>query len=378
MSEWKTYKLSDIINLVGGGTPKTTISEYWDGDIPWLSVVDFGNDIKKVYKTQKAITEKGLKESSTKILKKGQIIISARGTVGELAVLERDMAFNQSCYGIYANKKTENNFLYYLLKDSIGKIRKNTHGAVFDTITKQTFENIEVSIPENLATQTQIAQILTSLDDKIELNLQMNQTLEAMAQALFKEWFVDFNFPGFDGELVDGLPKGWRMGKLGDIIEFKNGKTSLERTENGFYPVYGANGIIGQSTTYNSEENITVIGRVGSFCGSTFFSNKKSWVTDNAIIAKSIMSFDCFSFIKLTDLRLNSYRAGSGQPLINQSILSGIELVIPDNKCLEGFEKIANSIYQKIDSNIEENQTLTQLRDTLLPKLMSGKIEIKN
>lgn len=232
MSEWKTYRLSDLINLVGGGTPKTTVPEYWNGEIPWLSVVDFGKSIKKVYQTEKSITEKGLNESSTKILKEGQIIISARGTVGELAVLGRDMAFNQSCYGIYANDKTENNFLYYLLKYSIGKIKKNTHGAVFDTITKQTFDNIEVSIPENKATQRQIAQILSSLDDKIELNLQMNQTLEAMAQAIFKEWFVNFNFPGFDGELVDGLPKGWRMGNLGDEFNLIMGQSPLGTSYN--------------------------------------------------------------------------------------------------------------------------------------------------
>ena len=223
MSDWKTYKLSEILNLVGGGTPKTTIPEYWNGEIPWLSVVDFGNGIKRVYKTEKTITEKGLKESSTKILKEGQLIISARGTVGELAVLGRDMAFNQSCYGIYANEKTENNFLYYLLKDSIGKIKKNTHGAVFDTITKQTFDNIEITIPESINEQTVIASILSSLDDKIELNLQMNQTLEDMAQAIFKEWFVNFNFPGFDGELVNGLPKGWRNSSIGEVIYVQNG-----------------------------------------------------------------------------------------------------------------------------------------------------------
>ena len=90
------------MEVIGGGTPRTTNTEYWSGEIPWLSVVDFGNSEKKVYNTEKSITQKGLNESSTKILKKGQIIISARGTVGELAVLGRDMAFNQSCYGLNA------------------------------------------------------------------------------------------------------------------------------------------------------------------------------------------------------------------------------------------------------------------------------------
>lgn len=376
INNWKPYKLSEIINLIGGGTPKTNVAEYWNGNIPWLSVVDFGNDQKHVFTTEKTITEKGLKESSTKILKKGQLIISARGTVGELAVLGKDMAFNQSCYGITANCKTENDFLYYLLKHSIQRIKKHTHGAVFDTITKQTFDNINVEIPEFLSTQQSIASILSSLDDKIELNLQMNQTLETMAQAIFKEWFVDFNFPGFDGELIDGLPKGWKMGTLGEMIEFKNGKTSPVRNDKGSNPVYGANGIIGFTEDYNTQENVTIIGRVGSFCGSTYFSQTKSWVTDNAIIAKPKINSSVFIFIRLTSLNLNSFRAGSGQPLINQSILSEIVSIIPDNNFFTMFETHLLELYEKIELNKKENQTLTQLRDSLLPKLLTGKISL--
>ena len=148
MSDWGTYKLSDLITLIGGGTPKTNVAEYWNGPIPWLSVVDFNSSNKYVYFAEKSITEKGLYESSTKVLKKGQIIISARGTVGEMAMLGKDMAFNQSCYGIDTKSKTNNEFLFYLIKSSIQRLKKKTHGAVFDTITKQTFENIIVNIPE--------------------------------------------------------------------------------------------------------------------------------------------------------------------------------------------------------------------------------------
>ena len=117
MSEWKEYKLSDLLEIIGGGTPKTNVAEYWNGNIPWLSVTDFNTGKKYCFKAEKNITEKGLKESSTKILKKGQIIISARGTVGVISMLGRDMAFNQSNYGINANPElTFNEYLYYLLK----------------------------------------------------------------------------------------------------------------------------------------------------------------------------------------------------------------------------------------------------------------------
>lgn len=103
MSEWKEVKLGDVADIIGGGTPKTSIKEYWNGDIPWLSVADFNNEQKYVYETEKTITLLGLAKSSTKYLEKNDIVISARGTVGAIAMLEKPMTFNQSCYGLKAN-----------------------------------------------------------------------------------------------------------------------------------------------------------------------------------------------------------------------------------------------------------------------------------
>ena len=186
------YKLSEILTIIGGGTPKTTNPSFWGGDIPWLSVVDFNNDNRYVHSTEKTITEAGLKHSSTKILPKGALILSARGTVGALAQLSKPMAFNQSCYGIVATEHTTNDFLYYLLKTVVSDLQSKGHGSVFNTITRDTFETIFVSLPP-LDEQKRIADILGAFDDKIELLQKQNTTLENMAKALFKSWFVDFD-----------------------------------------------------------------------------------------------------------------------------------------------------------------------------------------
>ena len=140
-SEWSNYVLSDIVNIIGGGTPKRAIPEYWNGSIPWLSVGDFNTDNRHVFETKETITELGLQKSSTNLLDAGQLIISARGTVGALAQLGKSMAFNQSCYGLDA--KTEysiNDYLYYLVKQQVGGLQQIAHGAVFDTITRDTFK----------------------------------------------------------------------------------------------------------------------------------------------------------------------------------------------------------------------------------------------
>lgn len=173
------YRLSDIMNLIGGGTPKTSVAHYWGGDIPWLSVKDFNNDHRYVYKTEKTITEEGLRNSSTKMLQRNDSIISARGTVGVIAMIPFPMAFNQSCYGLRAKKDlVDPTFLYYLVKHNVHLLKKNTHGSVFDTITRDTFDGIEVDIPD-YETQVLIAELLGGIDDKIELNIKINENLAA-------------------------------------------------------------------------------------------------------------------------------------------------------------------------------------------------------
>jgi type I restriction enzyme S subunit len=391
MNEWKKYKLGEILNLFGGGTPKTTVPEYWNGNIPWLSVVDFSNVNKKVYKTEKTITDKGLNGSSTRVLKKGQIIISARGTVGELAVLGTDMAFNQSCYGIDANEKTTNEFLYYLLKYCIDRIKKNTHGAVFDTITRQTFDNIEITIPA-LPTQTRIAQILTSLDDKIELLQQMNQTLETMAQAIFKEWFVDFKFPGFDGEMVDGVPKGWRKGKLGEEFDLVMGQSPKGETYN-----QDGNGMVfyqgrtdfgfrfPTNRLFTTEPNrkantLDTLVSVRAPVGDINMANELCCIGRGLSSVRhktKAFSYTYYLMKSIENIFKGFESEGTVFGSINKSNFENIEIFIPELKLFQEFEMIVNPIDYKILENHHQIRTLTHLRDTLLPRLMSGKIEIK-
>lgn len=141
-------RLSNCIEIISGGTPSTSNEEYWNGDIPWISIKDFNNSFKYIYKTEKSISKLGLEKSSTNMLNKDDIIISARGTVGCLAQIYSPMAFNQSCYGIRSSDKNLlQDYLYYWLIANIDKLKKQTHGAVFDTITKNTFDSIEIIYP---------------------------------------------------------------------------------------------------------------------------------------------------------------------------------------------------------------------------------------
>jgi len=396
MSEWKTYKLSDIAQIIGGGTPKTTVDEYWNGDIPWLSVVDFGKSAKTVYKTEKTITDKGLKESSTKILKKGQLIISARGTVGELAMLGRDMAFNQSCYGLNATKETTNEFLYfyYLVKDSVGKIRQNTHGAVFDTITKQTFENIEVTIPTSIAEQTPIAQILTSLDDKIELLHRQNKTLEQLAETLFRQWFVE------------EAEESWDVVKIKDVcITISKGTTPTTMGKQ--FKEFGINFIKAESLTddgsfipekfaFIDEETdellkrsriqlddvlITIagtIGRIALVTKEVLPANTNQAICFMRANKDVINPYFIYCLFKTEEIKndFDSRIVHAVQPNLSLGEIGNIEFKLPPKEVLSKGMKELQAILNKKQTNTIQIRTLTKTRDTLLPKLMSGEVRI--
>lgn len=185
-SNFKNVILSNEIEIIGGGTPKTSISEYWNGDIPWLSINDFKGDKKFVSNTEKKITKLGLEKSSTKLLNKGDLIISARGTVGELAILSNPMTFNQSCYGLRAMQNLLNDYLYYCLKFEIQQFKEVAYGAIFDTITIRTFDSIQIPLP-TIKEQKMIVSEIEKIETKIaELEKQVSDIPQQKEKILKK------------------------------------------------------------------------------------------------------------------------------------------------------------------------------------------------
>jgi len=177
---WEYFRLSQIVDIINGGTPSRNVPEYWNGNIPWIAVGDFSEVDRYIFYTKEKITELGLRESSTNLLHTGELIISARGTVGAIAQLTKSMAFNQTSYGLRANPALVlNDFLFYLLRQFNYKITEISHGAIFDTITRDTFEYIELLLP-SIQEQRKIADVLGKIDIQIEM---IKKLLEKLKQA---------------------------------------------------------------------------------------------------------------------------------------------------------------------------------------------------
>ena len=384
MEEWKECKLTEIMDLIGGGTPKTSNPDYWDGDIPWISVKDFNGERRYVGDTEKKITKLGLENSSTKILSKGDIIISARGTVGELAIIPSEMAFNQSCYGLRAKDFVDSCFLYYLLKQSVNILKHNTHGSVFDTITRETFENISIKLPP-LPTQQKIAAILSSLDDKIELNNKINTSLEQQAQALFKNWFVDFE--PFGGKMLEG----WKEADIYSIANIIYGSpfaSKLFNTEKNGKPIIRIRDLKDQhSDVYTPEERDDayliqpkdiVVGMDGEF-RPYIWGSEPGWLNQRVCVFENKRpkgkAFLYFSIKPLLDV-VEKTQVATTVIHIGKKDFDKFQIILPTEDILDRFDELTDPLFNQIVANRLENQRLAELRDTLLPRLMNGELKI--
>ncbi|MDD4219736.1 MAG: restriction endonuclease subunit S [Sphaerochaetaceae bacterium] len=382
MSERKETTLSNIIEIIGGGTPKTSVPEYWDGNIPWLSVVDFNTGKKFVKSTIKHITELGLLNSSTKILRKGDIIISARGTVGAMAVLGKDMAFNQSCYGIRAiPEKSDTDFVYYLIKDSIDNLQQISHGGVFDTITRDTFDSIGVYLP-SLPEQKAIAGVLSSLDDKIDLLHRQNKTLEAMAETLFRQWFIE--------EAEDD----WEVGCLPDEFNFTMGQSPLGKTLNENkkgIPMFQGNADFGfrfplnrvftTAPTRYAEKYDTLIS-VRAPVGAQNMASEKCCIGRGvaAFRYRANPSYYTYTYYKMKSL-IDEIKIFNDEGTVFGSIgkkdFQSMMISIPPPKKIKVFESVCQPLNDKIIENCHQMSKLENMRNILLPKFMDGEVSIK-
>ena len=233
---FRRMKLSEIGQIVAGGTPKTKIEEYWNGDVPWITPKDLSSHAGMyISRGERNISQVGLDNSSAKLLPKGTVLFTSRAPIGYVAIARNEVTANQGFKSIIVDDENDNIFIYYLLKNNIDIIENHANGSTFKEISGSVMKSLEFGIP-SLREQKAIAHILSTLDDKIEVNNQINKTLENMAQAIFKQWFVDFEFPNENGEpykssggeMVESelgtIPKGWEVVQFRDIFRFVKGK----------------------------------------------------------------------------------------------------------------------------------------------------------
>lgn len=385
--EWKEVTLSEIGTIVGGATPSTKNTSFYDGNIPWLTPKDLSvNSNKFIFRGERNITEAGFNSCSCKMLPKGSVLFSSRAPIGYVAIAANDMCTNQGFKSVIPNEETDSEFLYYLLKYNKDNIASQGSGTTFAEVSGKTMKEIEVMVPKETDDQRRIASILSSLDRKIELNNKINADLEEMAQAIFKNWFVDFE-PFKNGKFVDSelgmIPEGWKVGSLGDFCNVFTGKKNTNQAiEKGLYPFFSCapEPLASNDAIFNGKA--IIIAGNGSYTGRTSFYNggfdlyQRTYACtireqdkENLMIFFYHMMKQFFEPTKMGGTR------GSSIPYIVMGDIT--QQKFPYSKdWLIRFSNIANSMMDRKLRIDKENSRLSLLRDTLLPRLMLGELEI--
>lgn len=393
--EWKEVTLGELGTIVGGATPSTKNPSFYDGNIPWLTPKDLSvNSNMYILRGERNITEAGFKSCSCKMLPKGSVLFSSRAPIGYVAIAANDMCTNQGFKSVIPNEETDSEFLYYLLKYNKDYIASQGSGTTFAEVSGKTMKDIEVVVPKEKEDQHRIASILSSLDRKIELNNKINADLEEMAQAVFKNWFVDFE-PSKNGKFVDSelgmIPEGWKVVVFDNILKVTTTKTGKEGipeysvTNTGIHPrdekftknlskSSAKNKLIRKGNlVFGMSREILNWGIMKEEVGGVS-SAYNVYIVDEKIVSTTYL--ECFIAQRMdyfADLIKPASREGQG---VDKALLMKKIIYIPPSEVLDVFLEKYNSIMHLTEIRNQENSCLSLLRDTLLPRLMSGELEV--
>ena len=381
MSEWKEVRLGDVGKIVGGATPSTRNPHNYGGVIPWITPKDLSiNKERFIEFGERNISEQGLNSCSAKMLPKGSILFSSRAPIGYVAIAHTSLCTNQGFKSFVPDtEKMDSMFSYYLLKHNSENIANLGSGTTFMEVSGKVMSDYIVNIPD-LFTQQEIAGILSSLDAKIETNNKLNEKLEEMAQAIFKSWFVDFepfkDKPFHETE-IGYIPQIFESGVLGDLCTFKRGKGLLSKDAIfGNVPVI-AGGM--KPACYhniaNTKAPVVTVSGSGANAGYTQIHNVDVWASDCSFIDSNCENlYYVYCFLSRRPKLLRHSQTGAAQPHVKPADIHRFQVVIPTKDVINEFQQIVKPLFDRIGMNKKENDRLASLRDTLLPRLMSGEL----
>ena len=405
MEEWKEYNIGNLCSKVcSGGTPSSRHSEYYDGNIPWLNTKEI--NFNRIYSTEKCITEDGLNNSSAKWIEENSVIVAMYGaTAGKTAIAKIPLTTNQACCNLTIKSSlADYNFVYYHLCNKFTELASLANGGAQQNLNAQIIKDFPISLP-SLNEQNRIASILKSLDDKIEVNRKINDNLEQQAQALFKSWFVDFE-PFKNGEFVESelgmIPKGWRVGRADDFYTINIGKTppraerqwfSESRENNKIWisisDMGGCGVFISDSKEYLTPEAQSKFNVVMVPVGTVLLSFKLTLgrvaiadaeLTTNEAIARFILpnsDYREYTYLYLKQFKYGSLGSTSSiATAVNSKIIKAMPFLMPSKEIIKDFSNKVGKLFDEIKNLNQESCRLAELRDTLLPKLMSGELKV--
>ena len=415
MSEWKEVSLSEMGKTITGKTPSSQYPEDFGDEIPFITPSD-SFEKKYINKSERFLSRSGSDRLKEKIISPNSIMVTCIGSaMGKVVKNTLPSVTNQQINSIIVNESFDSDYIYYLLKNNYAVLRNAASGSTAIPILNKTdFDNLRFKVELDLNEQRKMVSILSTIDDKIETNHQINQELESMAKILYDYWFVQFDFPDQNGkpykssggkmvyhpELKREIPEGWGVSKIEDIAKTGSGgtpkSTNVSYYSNGEIPwinsgeleqtvIISTSNFITEEGLNNSSAKLFPSGTIlVAMYGAT--AGKVSFLTFEASTNQAICA------IMLKDIRMRYYlknviedlyqylvklSTGSARDNLSQDMIKNIKVVIPSNDILDRYYDFSNNIIKEITKKQQENEKLTQLRDWLLPMLMNGQVKVE-
>lgn len=379
--KWETYKLKQLCSEIVDCVNKTAPTSDVPTPYKMLRTSDIREgkiNLENLNCVTKEVYEKWTRRGK---LQKGDVIFTREAPLGEVGLVreEKNYFLGQRLVLFRANDKIcDGRFLMYSLlwHDNKQAIISKGVGSTVAHLRVPECENIEIKAPD-LDIQHRIADILSAYDDLIENNQKQIKLLEEATQRLYKEWFVDLRFPGHENtKIVDGVPEGWHWGLLQELINVNYGKDHKKAPESGDVSVYGSGGLMRKCNKSLFSGEAVLIPRKGSL-NNIMYVDETFWTVDTmfyATMKQPHTAIFVYFFVKAFDMY--SMNIGAAVPSMTAKILDAMDVVIPDKETLEKFDKRAKLYFNKIKTLQGQNERLKTARDLLLPKLMSGEVEV--
>ena len=390
MSEWQKVNLGDCCEITS--SKRIFFSEYVESGIPFYrskEIIEKGKGEEISHPLY--ISKEKYDEIKGKygVPQKGDLLLTAVGSLGIPFVVKDDSPFyfkDGNLVWLKHFQDIDPIFLYYWIKSENGynALYNIAIGSAQKALTIAAIKGYEIPLPP-LQTQHRIATILSRYDSLIENYQKQIKLLEEAAQRLYKEWFIDLHFPGHENtNIIDGVPEGWEKKSVDSIYNIKYGKNLSTKliTETGFYPVYGANGVIGYYDKANCNEQVVLITSRGNGSGDVLMTyHKDAFITNNSFIVTPSEGFEycklpfTFQFLKMANFR--AVRTGAAQPQLTNQSIHTVDVILPNKNLIEKFCSATIGMNDTIIKYREQIRLLTEARDRLLPKLMSGELTLE-
>lgn len=367
----QTVLLGDICDIKIGRTPPRKEEQWFSSTHgnKWVSIKDMGNADKNIFQTNEYLTDEAIKKFNIPLIKVGTLILSFKLTVGRLGFVTEDMYSNEAIaqLPIINSNQVDKNWLYYYLKNFDFNSLSST-SSIATAVNSQSIKKIPVNIP-SIDEQKKIADILGAIDEKIELNRKMNETLEQMGQALFRHYFID-----------NPEAEKWGRTTLGQKIHPRRGRSLVStKMRSGTIPVVsGGLQPAGLHDESNTKAPVITISASGANAGFVALWGENVWSADSSFIDKTITGevYFYYIFLKMNQDKIYGMQTGAAQPHIYPSHLELLEIPNIPNNLISEFNNEMSAIFEKINDNKKETQTLIVIRGILLPRLISGKMKV--